>query len=181
MRSMEKILPVPKWVYLKLERWHHLSLLRSNDVLNMLYSVKRQALEPERIEGLLYLIENELGYQLHRAVHEVKCALSEAESATFRFEDGAVCIDGIVTRREFEHWIADELAAIESCVDRILAHSGVHARDVDMVFLTGGSSFVPAVRKIFDDRFGRERIRSGNEFTSVARGLALRAASVHYP
>ena len=39
--------------------------------------------------------------------------------------------------------------------------------------LTGGSSFVPAVRRIFDMRFGRERIRTGNEFTSVARGLAL--------
>jgi hypothetical chaperone protein len=44
-----------------------------------------------------------------------------------------------------------------------------------MVFLTGGSSFVPAVRRIFDKRFGRERIRSGNEFTSVAMGLALKA------
>jgi hypothetical chaperone protein len=46
-----------------------------------------------------------------------------------------------------------------------------------MVFLTGGSSFVPAVRRIFESRFGAERIRTGNEFTSVARGLAVRAAS----
>jgi hypothetical chaperone protein len=44
-----------------------------------------------------------------------------------------------------------------------------------MVFLTGGSSFVPAVRRIFEKRFGAEKIRSGNEFTSVARGLALKA------
>ena len=45
----------------------------------------------------------------------------------------------------------------------------------DMVFLTGGSSFVPAVKKIFETRFGKKRIRGGNEFTSVARGLALKA------
>jgi hypothetical chaperone protein len=44
-----------------------------------------------------------------------------------------------------------------------------------MVFLTGGSSFVPVVRRIFGARFGAERVRSGDEFTSVARGLALRA------
>jgi hypothetical chaperone protein len=44
-----------------------------------------------------------------------------------------------------------------------------------MVFLTGGSSFVPAVRKIFEIRFGEKRIQGGNEFTSVARGLALKA------
>ena len=46
---------------------------------------------------------------------------------------------------------------------------------IDSVFLTGGSSFVPAVRRIFIERFGAERIRMGDEFTSVARGLAVRA------
>jgi hypothetical chaperone protein len=46
------------------------------------------------------------------------------------------------------------------------------------VFLTGGTSFVPAVRGIFEARFTASRVRTGNEFTSVARGLALRAAEV---
>jgi len=32
------------------------------------------------------------------------------------------------------------------------------------------------VRRIFETRFGAERIRGGSEFTSVAHGLALRAA-----
>jgi len=41
--------------------------------------------------------------------------------------------------------------------------------------MTGGSSFVPAVRRIFDERFGREKIRAGGEMISVATGLALRA------
>jgi len=34
------------------------------------------------------------------------------------------------------------------------------------------------VRRIFETRFGKDRIRGGNEFTSVAHGLALRAAEV---
>jgi hypothetical chaperone protein len=44
---------------------------------------------------------------------------------------------------------------------------------VDHVFLTGGTSFVPAVRRLFDRRFGAERVESGGEFVSVAEGLAL--------
>jgi hypothetical chaperone protein len=48
-------------------------------------------------------------------------------------------------------------------------------RDVDRVFLTGGTSFVPAVRRIFESRFGAGRVKTGEAFTSVARGLALRA------
>jgi hypothetical chaperone protein len=82
-----------------------------------------------------------------------------------------------VTRTDFEAWIADELHAIEGSVDSLLASSGVDSRRVDRVFLTGGSSFVPAVRRIFTRRFGEDRVRSGNEFTSVARGLALTARS----
>lgn len=61
------------------------------------------------------------------------------------------------------------------CLDRLLDDSGRAAGEVDRVFLTGGSSFVPAVRRIFEERFGAERIRTGAELTSVANGLALRA------
>ena len=57
----------------------------------------------------------------------------------------------------------------------LLGKTGVDAKDVDRVFFTGGSSFVPAVRRIFENRFGAEKIRTGDEFTSVASGLALRS------
>lgn len=175
MRSMGKTLPVPAWVYAKLERWHHLSFLKANDVMNMLRSVEAQALEPKRIEGLIHLIHEDLGYQLHRAVQNVKCDLSEHASASFRFADGSIDLDSAVERTVFEEWISEQLGQIETCVDSLLRSCAIHAKEVDRVFLTGGSSFVPAVREIFERRFGAARIRSGNEFTSVARGLALKA------
>jgi hypothetical chaperone protein len=67
------------------------------------------------------------------------------------------------------------LAQVENCVDGLLASAGVRPADIEMVFLTGGTSFVPAVRRIFESRFSAERLRTGDEFTSVARGLALKA------
>ncbi len=175
LQSGEKLLPVPNWVYLKLERWHHLSFLKSQDTLNMLTSVARQALSPEKIEALLYLVRHDLGYQLHRAIQKVKASLSHHESATFRFDDGDVAIRADVTRTQFESWIAEELAAIEDALNALLTKTGVKPGEVDRVFLTGGSSFVPAVRRIFESRFGPGKIRTGDEFTSVARGLALRS------
>ena len=45
--------------------------------------------------------------------------------------------------------------------------------EVDKVFLTGGTSFVPAVRRIFTRRFDEARIESGGELLSIAHGLAL--------
>ena len=48
IESGGKRLPVPNWVYFKLERWHHLSFLKSADTLNMLRSVAAQALQPRK-------------------------------------------------------------------------------------------------------------------------------------
>jgi hypothetical chaperone protein len=175
MRSVNKILPVPTWVYAKLERWHHLSFLKAKDTMNMLASVKAQALEPRKIEALIHLVNEDLGYHLHQAVQKAKCDLSIETAARFHLSDGFLEVDATAERPRFETWIADELAAIEGCVDSLLQSSGVQPADVDMVFLTGGSSYVPAVRRIFESRFGVERIRTGNEFTSVAAGLALKA------
>lgn len=175
LRSLGKILPAPGWVYIKLERWHHLSLLRGRDVLEMLKGVHGQSLEPEKIGALIHFIKEDLGFHLHRAVQKVKNDLSNAPVANFHFSDGLVELAATVERACFEEWIAEELGHIERCVDSLLTSSGVLPKDVDMVFLTGGSSFVPAVRRIFETRFGKKRIRGGNEFTSVARGLALQA------
>jgi hypothetical chaperone protein len=182
-RSLNKFLPaVPAWIYAHLERWHYLSFLRTNNVREILKSARLRALEPEKIEALIAVIEGDLGYQLHQSVQKVKYELSQRESAQFAFRDGApgastvdLCIP--ITRAQFESWIAEDLAAIEHSVDALLMSTGLETREVDRVFLTGGTSFVPAVRRIFIDRFGKDRIRGGNEFTSVAHGLALRSAS----
>ena len=174
MRSgMDKVLPVPNWVYLKLERWHHLSFLKSKETLDMLETVRRQAFEPGGIEGLLHLVRSDLGYYLHQSVQKAKADLSHNEMTILNYSDGVVEIHEPVRREDFEKWIAPELAEIERAIDRALQAASVEKRDIERVFLTGGTSFVPAVRRIFETRFGAERIRAGNEFTSVARGLAL--------
>ena len=177
MRSMNKILSVPGWVYAKLEHWHHLSFLKARDVMEMLKGVHAHAVEPDKIAALIHLIKEDLGYQLHRSVQKVKGELSSHSGATFTFSDGYIHLEAAVTRARFEEWIAEELEQIENCVDSIFQDSGTKPRDVDAVFLTGGSSFVPAVRKIFERRFGAAKMRAGHEFTSVAHGLALSAFS----
>jgi hypothetical chaperone protein len=49
----------------------------------------------------------------------------------------------------------------------------VSVDEIDSVFLTGGSSFIPAVRSVFETRFGTDRLADGENFQSVAFGLAL--------
>jgi hypothetical chaperone protein len=65
------------------------------------------------------------------------------------------------------------LAKLGAAVDQALAGAELPPEQVDRVFLTGGTSLVPAVRRIFEDRFGISRLTGGGEFVSVAEGLAL--------
>ena len=64
-----------------------------------------------------------------------------------------LALDATIDRAAFDQWIADDLQKIEDAVDEALGEARLDAKDIDRVFLTGGTSFVPAVRAIFDQRF----------------------------
>jgi hypothetical chaperone protein len=166
-------LPVPAEWYTAFARWHRLSLMRSPRTLRDIAEVRRTAEAPERLDHLLQLIEDEQGYGLYRAVSAAKAALSGADRTVLRFAHRGFAIEQPITRADFEAWIAPELARMDAAIGDALAAAGVAADGVDRVFLTGGTAFVPAVRALFERRFGAERVSGGGEFVSVAEGLAL--------
>jgi hypothetical chaperone protein len=178
---MGKKLPVPIEYFASFARWHRLSLMRNPRTLRSIEEVARTADHPERLRSLIRLIDDELGYQLYQTVSSAKAALSHADEVALVFRHKELEIDEMVRRADFESWIAPDLAQIEATIDRVLARSDLPASAIGHVFLTGGTSFVPAVRAIFTRRFGAEKVETGGEFVSVAEGLALigrdRAAS----
>ena len=175
-RSLDKVLPaLPAWIYSNLERWHTLSFLRTHAVRDMLRAAEKRALEPGKIAALRAVVDHDLGYRLHGAVQRLKIDLSTKEEAEFVLDAELVHLRAPVRRVDFEGWIAPELARMEASLDQLLQGAGVAATAVDRVFLTGGSSLVPAVQRVFTQRFGADRVQSGDAFTSVAHGLTLMA------
>ena len=167
--------PVPPWIYNHLRRWHHLSFLRTRKTLALLERIHTGADQRARIAQLLHVIENELGIHLNRAVESAKVTLSRDEAAQLSFRDPPVAIEARLTRWDFEDWIDPDLEAIDQTIDRVLADAALDAGAIDRVFVTGGSSLVPAIRALLAARFGPTALVGGEELTSVAGGLALRA------
>jgi hypothetical chaperone protein len=168
---------VPPKYYSGFARWHLLSLMRTPRTLRSIAEVARTAEHPERLRHLVALIEDELGYALYQAVSTAKAALSTAESTELRFAHRDFAVERTVTRADFEAWIADDLKRLGATVDQALATAGVPHAAVDQVFLTGGTAFVPAVRRLFADRFETASLSGGGEFVSVAEGLARMGAA----
>ena len=172
-RSFDKLLEIPRGYFTDFADWSRLALMRNRKTLADLEKLRRAAADPAAIGRMIAIIEGELGFRLHEAVGQVKRDLSTFETAEFRFSGAGLAIAADVRRTAFEGWIAPEIARIEAAVDRAMAMAGAETRDIDRVFLTGGSSLIPRINRLFADRFGAERIATGGELTSIAHGLAL--------
>lgn len=172
-QSFGKTLEIPRSYFADFADWSRLALMRNRRTMDELARLQKAADEPVAIGRMMTVIEKELGYPLYDAVGALKRALSEQESATFRFSGGGLEIEQAVSRADFEGWIAPDIARIEATVDKALAKADVTPDSIDRVFLTGGSSLIPAIRDIFRRRFGDDRLATGGELTSIAHGLAL--------
>jgi hypothetical chaperone protein len=172
-KSIDKILPIPQHYHASFARWHQLAMLKTPEHLRELEQIQRTSLSPDKIAAFLDIIRNDWGFNIYRAVSDTKVRLSSAASATFVLRLGELNIEREISRCDFERWIADDIARIERTVDQLLDTEGVPFEEIDSVFLTGGSSFIPAVRRVFETRFGARRLTDGENFQSVAFGLAL--------
>jgi hypothetical chaperone protein len=171
--SFGKVLPIPNRYYSAFARWDQLALMRASRDMREIRALVRDAVEPEKIARLVETLDENYGYRLYRSVSRLKEDLSAHDAALFEFEAGSISLKGGVRRETFERWIAPELALIERAVDEALASANLPAEHIDRIFLTGGSSLVPAVRAIFHRRFEADRIETGAELESIASGLAL--------
>jgi len=172
-RSFNKVLPIPNHYYTNLARWHQLAMMKGSGDLKELRQLARTALDPNALQDFITIVDLDLGFALYRAVSDTKVGLSTRDSVDFRFRREGIDISATVTRDDFEAWIADDIARLGATVDEVLVKAGIAARDVEKVFLTGGTSFVPAVQRVFAERFGEERLTSADQFESIAYGLAL--------
>jgi hypothetical chaperone protein len=147
--------------------------MKANGDLKELRQLARAAVDPEPLERFIEIVENDLGFALYRAVSAAKIGLSSQDAVDFRFQDGGVDIAARVARADFEGWIAPDIERIAGALDEALARAGTRAEQVERVFLTGGSSFIPAIWRVFLERFGERRLTSSDQFESIASGLAL--------
>lgn len=168
-----KRLPIPLWIYANFASWHQLSMMNNRQTLRHITDILRTAVDQQAFEGLVHVIRNEEGFTLFQAVSRVKQTLTAQDTAKLTFKAGPIEIDRSVARAEFEQWIADDLSRIETTADEAVRVAGISPANITRVFMTGGTALVPAVREVFAKKFGADKLVGGDEFSSVAQGLAL--------
>jgi hypothetical protein len=143
-------------------------LLRSTDY--------RPRIAQLRLRKIVELLKYNGECKLIETVEAAKCQLSGQDKAHISFEYGHDAFDVVVTRRQFEKAIADETRSLKVCIGKVVEAASMTFKDIDAVFITGGSSQVPVIRRIFTDQFGEAKVKESNAFTSVGFGLGLTAS-----
>ena len=164
--------PIQQWI----QRLYYIHLLRSDELRRRLEYVQPRMHDKTVIRRLLKLIFDDLGYPMAWAIEASKKTLSTDGHARFVFDEfysPALNIEEHVDLERFEQGCAAVLEAYGRGIDQVLDAAGLSERDIDDVFLTGGTSQLPFVRGLFERRFGERKVREGDSLTSVCEGLAL--------
>jgi hypothetical chaperone protein len=166
---------MPSSYYFNLATWHTINLAYTQKVWGQLKDLYRDALEREKFDRLMNLIEHRAGHWLALRVEEAKIALSDAKQCTLRLDRLSPAIDLAIERDNFDGAIARQVNDVATTVLGVLRDAGVSADAVDTVFFTGGSSGVPALRAQIGAIVPSARRVEGDLFGSIGTGLGLDA------
>lgn len=171
-REIETLFPFKEYEALLLN-WPISYMLNQNKYTTPIMQRMEQGDEAaEKFARLYELIKRNYSYLVFQTLKDVKATLSSHETATIDIPELDIEIQ--VTRAEFENIIAELLEQFSAAIDKTLARAGLSNADIGVVLRTGGSSLIPAVRNILEERFGN-RVVEHDPFTSVAAGLAIAA------
>jgi hypothetical chaperone protein len=172
------VLTMPRHLTEKLCSPADICWLARRDVAQFLREVRGGALGPDdrrRIDQLLCLAEDGLGFSIFEAIEHAKIELSRQPSTRFHFQYPTMDIDEVIDHRAFAIASAEQTDAILGSLDETVRSAGIRADDIDVVCATGGTAKVPAILAGLRQRFGDERLRQLRTFHSVIQGLAERA------
>jgi len=172
---VKKNLPMPNALYHELAAWPTINFAytyRNERELAELVSLAR---EPEKVERLLTVVRERLGHRVAFAVEDAKIALSAEERAAVSLAFLEAGLSVTATRAEFDGAIETRTERLYRSASECIAAAGVKPAAIDTIFLTGGSSRVPAVRAAIGRAAPSARLASGSDLLSVASGLTQMA------
>lgn len=166
---------IPRHYYLDLATWHRINVLYTQRIAADLKALEAEADHPERIARLRRVIAGRSGHGVAMAVEAAKIALSGAEAVKIGLSDLAGGPDPQATRAGFEAAVAAAVVRIAGTIRALLADAGLRPDQVGTVFMTGGSSGLPVVRRVVQDVLPGVPVATGDMLGSVGTGLALDA------
>jgi hypothetical chaperone protein len=174
-RLVEKDLPMPNALYHELATWATINFAYTYKNERELGALVLEACEPEKVGRLLAVMEKRLGHRIAFAVEDTKIALSAGSDAAVSLDFVEQGLAVAATRGGFERAIRTRTDRLYRTARDCIAAADLDSAAIDTIFLTGGSSRVPAVRAAIAEAAPGARLATGSDLLSVASGLTQMA------
>ena len=166
---------MPRHYYLDLATWHRINALYTQRVASDLKAMLHEIDRPELLARLIRVTTQRQGLALAMAVEAGKIALSDADHVRLQVAALTGGPNPLASRAKFEQVIAPALGRITGTIAQVLADAGLTPTQIGTVFMTGGSSSLPALHACVRAALPGARIATGDMLGSVGTGLALEA------
>jgi hypothetical chaperone protein len=174
-------LDVPSSYFHDFATWSSINRMYEPSVLADIRQVRREASQPELLDRLVRVVEEQRGHTLLMEVEEAKIALSDKRRADIPLEWVMPGLNAAISRPDLvshTRQLAERIAArIKNC----LTQARLSAGDIDAVFLTGGSVQLAHVRNAIKKAVPSARLVEGDTFGAVGKGLTLEALRRYGP
>ncbi|SHM98154.1 Hsp70 family protein [Mucilaginibacter sp. OK098] len=168
-----KVLTVPKSLFANICSWEQMNFFNGLRVQKDIEDYYYFSGNNPQFRNLITLIENNLGYSVFQSIEKTKITLTDADTATFSYHKMNIDIEEKIGLPYYEQIIAKDVDRIANYLDDFMLQNNINPENIDSLFLTGGTSMVVSIQKLFKNRFPHVNLNSGDNFKSVARGLAL--------
>jgi len=172
---VEKDLPMPNALYHELATWATINFAYTYKNEREIAELVTLAAEPEKVERLLKVVQQRLGHRVAFAVEDAKIALSAEDRVAMPLAFIEAGLAATATRPEFDQAIAVRVERLYRSASDCIAAAGLKPAALETIFLTGGSSRVPAVRAAIARAAPTARLAGGSDLLSVALGLTQMA------
>ena len=172
-KDFETIVTVPKRYFLTICSWEKMNFFDGIKMRNNLKKFYFLTGKHPLFKNLMTLVNENLGYSIFQSVEKAKIDLSSTDNSHFSYSKSGIKFDEAINIEEFStEIIGEDINNIKDYLSDFLKNANLDKDNVDTVFMTGGTSMVRPIREFMVDMFSEEAVKSGDNFNSVANGLA---------
>jgi hypothetical chaperone protein len=168
-----KVLTVPVSLFSNICSWEQMNFFNGLRIKKDIEDYYYFSGNNRKFKNLITLIENNLGYSVFQSIERTKITLTNKAEASLSYHQMGIEIEETISRSNYENIIAKDIGRIANYLEEFLQKNNIEARDIDSLFLTGGTSLVGGIQSLFKTTFPHVKLNSGDNFKSVAKGLAL--------
>ncbi|MCX2574972.1 Hsp70 family protein [Pedobacter sandarakinus] len=167
-----KVLHVPKSLFANICTWDKMNFFNGLKIKKEMEDYYYYSKFDPQFKNLITLVDNNLGYSVFRSIEKTKILLSAEKETHFTYSQMGIKIAETVDIHRYNQIIDRDIQKIESYLAQFMTANNIRFDDVDCLFLTGGTSMVASVQQLFKNKFPHIPLNSGDNFKSVAKGLA---------